>query len=124
MAKFIPYTINKQEIVKEFDSVKQLDNWISKQLKSKKIKKVRNGLYVLVDSAGYVFSSKFEIASKISKDSYVAYHSALEYYGVANQVFSDVIVCSTTRFNSFEFEDVEYINKVNKNYTIDKLDDS
>lgn len=117
MAKFIPYTINKQEIVKEFDSVKQLDNWISKQLKSKKIKKVRNGLYVLVDSAGYVFSSKFEIASKISKDSYVAYHSALEYYGVANQVFSDVIVCSTTRFNSFEFEDVEYINKVNKNYT-------
>ena len=117
MAKFIPYTISKNEVVKEFDSVKQFDNWISKQLKAKKIKKVRNGLYVLVDSAGYVFSSKFEIASKISKDSYVSYHSALEYYGVANQVFSNVIVCSTSRFNNFEFEDVEYINKVNKNYT-------
>ena len=46
----------------------------------------------------------------------MSYHSALEFHGVANQVFSDVIVCSSTRFNNFEFEDIEYINKVNKNY--------
>lgn len=116
MAKFIPYTFNKQEILKNFDNEKQLNNWIASKLKSKSLKKIRNGLYVLVDSAGYVYSSKFEIASKISKDSFVAYHSALEFHGVANQVFSDVIVCSSTRFNNFEFEDIEYINKVNKNY--------
>ena len=116
MAKFIPYTFNKQEIIKDFDNEKQLNNWIASKLKSKSLKKVRNGLYVIVDSAGYVYSSKFEIASKISKDSFVSYHSALEFHGVANQVFSDVIVCSSTRFNNFEFEDIEYINKVNKNY--------
>ena len=116
MAKFIPYTFNKQEIIKDFENEKQLNNWIASKLKSKSLKKVRNGLYVIVDSAGYVYSSKFEIASKISKDSFVSYHSALEFHGVANQVFSDVIVCSSTRFNNFEFEDIEYINKVNKNY--------
>lgn len=116
MTKFIPYTFNKQEIIKDFDNEKQLNNWIASKLKSKSLKKVRNGLYVIVDSAGYVYSSKFEIASKISKDSFVSYHSALEFHGVANQVFSDVIVCSSTRFNNFEFEDIEYINKVNKNY--------
>lgn len=116
MVKFIPYTFNKQEIIKDFDNEKQLNNWIVSRLKSKSLKKVRNGLYVIVDSAGYVVSSKFEIASKISKDSFIAYHSALEFYGLANQVFSDVIVGSSTRFNNFEFEDVEYINKVNKNY--------
>ena len=106
MAKFIPYTFNKQEIIKDFDNEKQLNNWIASKLKSKSLKKVRNGLYVIVDSAGYVYSSKFEIASKISKDSFVSYHSALEFHGVANQVFSDVIVCSSTRFNNFEFEDI------------------
>jgi len=116
MATFIPYIFNKNEILKDFDDAKQLNNWISSKLKSKEIKRVRNGLYVLVDSAGYVFSTKFEIASKISKDSFVSYHSALEYHGIANQVFSDVIVCSSTRFNNFEFEDIEYTNKVIKNH--------
>ncbi len=77
---------------------------------------MRNGLYVAVDSAGYVFSSKFEIASKISKDSFISYHSVLEFYGVDNQVFSDVIVSPSSRFNNFEFDDIEYINKVTKNY--------
>lgn len=116
MAKFIPYTFNKQEIIKDFDNEKQLNNWIASRIKSNELKKVRNGLYVFVDNAGYVVSSKFEIASKISKDSFVSYHSALEFHGLANQVFSDVIVCASTRFNNFEFEDIEYINKINKNY--------
>jgi len=116
MNKFIPYIFHKHEILKDFDNEKQLNNWLASKIKSNSIKKVRNGLYVAIDSAGYVFSSKFEIASKISKDSFVAYHSALEFHGVANQVFSDVIVSSSTRFNNFEFEDIEYINKVTKNY--------
>ena len=116
MSKFIPYTFNIKEILKNFDNEKQLNNWIASKIKSNSIKKVRNGLYVLTDSAGYVFSSKFEIASKISKDSFVSYHSALEFHGVANQVFGDVIVSSSTRFNNFEFDGVEYINKVTKNY--------
>lgn len=116
MKIFTPYIFNKDEILKDFDNEKQLNNWIYRKIKSKDIKKVRNGLYVLVDGAGYVNASKFEIASKISKDSFVAYHSALEYYGIANQVFGDVIVCSSTKFNNFEFENIEYINKVTKNY--------
>lgn len=116
MVKFIPYVFDKKEMLKNFDNEKQLNNWIASKIKSEKIKKIRNGLYALIDSAGYVFSTKFEIASKISKDSFVSYHSALEFHGVANQVFSDVVVGSTTRFNNFEFEDVEYINKVIKNY--------
>ena len=41
MAKFIPYTFNKQEIIKDFDNEKQLNNWIASKLKSKSLKKVR-----------------------------------------------------------------------------------
>lgn len=116
MVKYIPYIFNKHEIINDFNNEKQLNNWLASKTKSNSIRKVRNGLYVVVDNAGYVFSTKFEIASKISKDSFVAYHSALEFYGIANQVFSDVFVCSSTRFNNFVFEDVEYINKVTTNY--------
>ena len=50
-------------------------------------------------------------------DSFVAYHSALEYYGIANQVFNNVIVGSTKRFSQFEFDGIEYECKVVKNFT-------
>lgn len=115
MKKTFPYVFNKHELISEFKSEKQLDNWLANKVRSKKIKKVRNGLYARVDETGYAYSSKFEIASKISNDSYPAYHSAIEYHGIANQVFNSLIVCSSSRFRDFEFEGIDYISEVNKN---------
>ncbi len=114
MKRNIPYIFNKKELLDEFKSEKQLNNWLNNRIKSNDIKKVRNGLYVALDNQGYTISSKYEIASKISSDSFVGFHSALEYYGVANQVTNEVIVCSTKRFRNFEFEDIEYVSKVDK----------
>lgn len=39
----------------------------------------------------------------------------MEYYGIANQVFSNVFVGSLTRFNNFVFNDNEFIFKSAKN---------
>lgn len=111
MEKFIPYIFTKQEIIKYFKNDKQYDNWIMGQVRTKKVLKVRNGLYVRVDIMGFPVSTKFEIASKIAEDSFVCYHSALEYYGVANQVFNSITVASKIRFNSFIFNDIEYLRK-------------
>lgn len=109
MQQFIPYVFNKGDLISQFESDKQYENWLAKMLYAKKITQIRKGLYALLDNNGFALCSKFEIATKISADSFVAYHSALEYYGVANQVFNDVYVGSSTRFNSFVFNDVEYI---------------
>lgn len=116
MSDRFPYIFNKHELKNQFDNDKQFDNWIQSKIKSGKIKKVRNGLYVAIDNAGNVFPSKYEIGSHITKDSFISYHSALEYYGIANQVFTDVTVASSTKFNAFEFDGVEYNCKVTKNY--------
>ena len=104
MKRYVPYLFNKNELLKDFKSEKQLNNWIFNQTKLEKIKKIRNGLYVSIDQAGIINSTKFEIASKISPDSFVAFHSALEYYGIANQVFNNMVVGSSTKFNTFEFK--------------------
>ena len=111
MDKFVPYIFNKKEVIKNFENDKQYDNWIMNQVKSRKVVKVRNGLYVKVNELGYPLITKFEIATKISYDAYVCYHSALEYYGVANQVFNSVTVGTTIRFNNFTFNDIEYLRK-------------
>lgn len=53
MAKFIPYTFTKKDVIGYFKNDKQYENWIAGQVRSKKIVKVRNGLYVQVDVSGY-----------------------------------------------------------------------
>lgn len=108
---FAPYVFNKRDMINNFESPAQYSNWLTKQLRAKRIVKVRNDLYVHIDSSGYPLSTKFEIATKIASDAFVCYHSALEYYGVANQVFNLVTVGSNKRFNEFSFDDIDYIRK-------------
>lgn len=62
MAKFIPYTFTKKDVISDFKNDKQYENWIAGQVRSKKIVKVRNGLYVHVDVSGYPLTTKFELA--------------------------------------------------------------
>ena len=107
MVKFLPYTFTKKDVIGNFKNDKQYENWITGQVRSKKIVKVRNGLYVHVDASGYPLTTKFELATKIAEDAFVCYHSAFEYFGVANQVFNTVTVGSEKRFNDFTFDDID-----------------
>lgn len=115
MLQNIPYTFIKKDVIDNFVSDVQYENWLSVQLRAKRIMQVRKGLYVVLDITGEPLTTKFEVASKISEDAFVCYHSALEYYGVANQVFNTITVGSKSRFNTFSFEGVEYLRKQPKN---------
>ena len=57
----------------------------------------------------------FNYIKKIKDDAYISYHSALEYYGIKNQVFYEVYVSTKKRFSNFEFEGIsyKYINSKN-----------
>ena len=91
-------------------------------MKNGVIKKIHNGLYVTVDSMKNINATKYEIACKISDSSFLCYHSALEYYGLANQVFNELVVGSKTRFNQFEFEGITYFCKhTNNQFEINNL---
>jgi predicted transcriptional regulator of viral defense system len=73
------------------------------------ISQIRRDLYVVNDLADKTnLATKFEIASRITSSSYLAYHAALEYYGLANQVFYELYVSSDERFNNFEYEGINY----------------
>ena len=117
MEKHIPYIFIKKDIIDNFENDVQYENWIKKQIRARKIVKIRKGLYIHIDAMGYPLATKFEIASKINDDSFVSYHSALEYYGVANQVFNTITVGTKKRFNGFIFDDVDYMQRIVKDYT-------
>ncbi|MDR0697225.1 MAG: hypothetical protein LBF68_06840 [Christensenellaceae bacterium] len=111
IAKKIVFRI--EDIRQYFNSDSRMYDWLISSQVDKRIIKIRAGLYSIIDpTTGSAYADKYMVASGISKDSYVSYHSALEFHGIANQVYNCITVANTTRFSSFEFDGIEY-NYVN-----------
>jgi len=74
------------------------------------ISQVRRDLYVATDLATKAsLASKFEIASHITPSSCLTCHAALEYHGLAHQVFYRLYVSSYQTFRNFDYDGIEYI---------------
>lgn len=67
--------------------------------------KIRNNMYTCISGeTGGPVANRFQIASSITPTSYVTHHSALEYYGITDQVFHEVYVASLNPFSEFDFD--------------------
>lgn len=70
---------------------------------------IRRNLYAAVDLAsGEVLANRYEIGSSVNSGAFISHHAALEYHGVANQVFYTVTVSSADRFTDFEYDGIHY----------------
>lgn len=73
------------------------------------IERVKQNLYVAINIAErQPVVSRYRIASSLSPDAVVSYHSAFEFYGYSNQVFNEVFVSTKTRFRNFIYNGIEY----------------
>ena len=83
---------------------------IASLLKSGEIRRIKRNLYTVVNPSTLEdFSNRFVIASHITDSSFVSYHSAFEFYGFYNQVFYEVQVASTKKFQPFTYGEYEYL---------------
>lgn len=86
-----------------------VSNLLNRFIKDGSIKRIKKNLYTCFNFAnGDDVANKFQIASKITNDSFVSYHSAFEFYGFYNQVSYEVQVSSSIRFLPFEYDDNTY----------------
>ena len=73
------------------------------------VAKIRRNLYTCISGeSGAPVANRFQIASALTPTAYVTHHSAMEYYGIADQVFYEVYVGSETEFHSFSFDGYFY----------------
>ena len=78
--------------------------------------KIRNNLYTCISGeTGQPVANRFQIASSITPTSYISHHTAMEYYGITDQVYYEVCVSSETRFSDFEFDGYLYRYMPSKN---------
>jgi predicted transcriptional regulator of viral defense system len=100
---------NIKTVEKLTNNLKTAYSAIDRYIKKGYIKKVRNGIYSPVDlSTGLMLANRYQIACALREDAYLSFQTALEYHGLSNQIFKEVYVSSTSRFNHFEFEGVMY----------------
>lgn len=101
---------NLNDVVSVTGNERTAKGLLSRYLKRALIIKIRRNLYSVTElSSGVASANHFEIASNISPTSYVAYHTAIEYHGIAHQQFFEVYVASESRFKNFEFENINYL---------------
>lgn len=98
-----------QDILENFTSVRSMQAKLKSLIDVGRVAKIKNGLYATVNPlTGDVFASRFEIASALFENACVAYHSALEFHGLGNQMFSEVQVFTEKRNIPFEYNGLEY----------------
>ena len=101
------FTVNDVNIY--YDNVNSARSAIYRLVKANMVKKIRNNLYTCVIGAnGEVNANRFQIACGINDTAYISHHTAMEYYGITDQVYYDVYVSSKTAFNNFEFDGYIY----------------
>ena len=66
-------------------------------------------MYVIIDpTTGAPIADKYELSSKVSATSYIGWHTALEFHGVAHQPFYNAYVGSQSRFKEFSFKGIDF----------------
>ncbi len=101
------FTVNDVNIY--YDNVNSARSAIYRLIKANMVKKIRNNLYTcVIGTNGEVNANRFQIACGINDTAYISHHTAMEYYGITDQVYYDVYVSSKTKFNDFEFDGYTY----------------
>ncbi len=85
-------------------------DWLCREYQRKGyMERIKRNLYAVISlETGQCVANRYQIASHISDDAVVSYHSAFEYYGYANQVFYEVQVTSVSRFRAFNYDGITY----------------
>jgi len=127
--EFINYL--SASVLLNVDTAKQLLNYY---LKSGRILRIRRGLYAVVPPGNTPENAPvdaFLVASHVTKDAVLAYHTALEFHGKAYSVFYEFTSLSKTKIRPFTFRGTrfrgvpfpeELIKKGQENYGVVVMD--
>jgi len=99
-SKVIEATPNRKYIYRKY---------VDRLVKSGKLQKIRKGLYIVLsplEEPKRHVVDKLLIASKVRKEYYLGFHTALEYYGCASSLYNEAYICVKVedRFNPFQYK--------------------
>jgi predicted transcriptional regulator of viral defense system len=107
---------NMEDVNVFYNNIDSARSAIKRLMKDGMVAKIRNNMYTCISGeTGAPVANRFQIASHITPTSYVSHHTAMEYYGITDQVYYDVYVSSETSFRDFTFDGYTYCFVASKN---------
>lgn len=107
---------NMEDVNVFYNNMDSSRSAIKRLMKEGMAAKIRNNMYTCISGeTGAPVANRFQIASCITPSSYVSHHTAMEYYGITDQVYYDVYVSSETSFREFTFDGYSYRFIASKN---------
>jgi predicted transcriptional regulator of viral defense system len=98
-----------EDVLVFYGNINSCRNAVKRLVEKGMVYKIRRNMYTCKSGeTGEPVADRFQIASNITKTSYISHHSAMEYYGVTDQVFYEVYVSSETEFKNFDFDGYTY----------------
>lgn len=102
-------TFTKEDVARYYNNANSTRSALKRLLNQNLIVKIRNNLYTCISGeTGASVANRYQIACSITDTGYLSHHTAIEYYGLSDQVYYDVYVASQTRFRDFEFDGYTY----------------
>jgi len=100
---------NFQDICEMTGNENTAKSLIRVELQKKHIKKIQHNLYVVCDlENGQPIGNPYMIGSKISKNSFISYRSALDYYANLKEISNNIYVSDKRKFKEIEFNNYSY----------------
>lgn len=88
----------------------QAKNLITKLVKNGWLSRIKNGLYAISDlsNRGFLSLSPYVVAGFLVRESYVSFESALQYYGMFDQLTNKTVSLSLKKFKTISLNNTEY----------------
>ncbi|SCW70883.1 Transcriptional regulator, predicted component of viral defense system [Ruminococcaceae bacterium YRB3002] len=107
LLKYPVFTMD--DVQKYYNNINSSRSAVKRLLDKGLVTKIRRNLYTCISGeTNAPVANRFQIAGRITSSSCVSHHSAMEYYGITDQVIYDVYVSSQTEFKSFQFDGYSY----------------
>lgn len=98
-----------EDVAQYYDNVNSAHSALTRLMDQNLAVKIRNNLYTCISGeTGSPVANRFQIACAVTNTAYISHHTAIEYYGLSEQVYYEVYVSSETRFREFEFDGYSY----------------
>lgn len=98
-----------EDVNQYYNKIESARSAVKRLMRKGLVIKIRNNLYTCISGeTDAPLASRYQIASVITPTSYISHHTAMEYYGISDQVFYEVYVSSEEMFRDFEFDGYIY----------------
>ncbi len=98
-----------EDVKRYYASSESAKTAVKRLMKKGRAVRIRRNLYTAISGeTGAPVANRFQIAGAITQSSCISHHTAMEYYGITDQIFYDVYVSSATLFPNFTFNGYTY----------------